>query len=85
MADVTLEEVVRRLDTLQRSFDAMDARYVTAREYAADKRTAIAFDDAYAHRISKLEEGHTWMMRGLGALSFGLLAQLIVLFAGGWG
>ncbi len=78
--EVSISEVVRRLETLQRSIDTLDQRFVSAREYLADQRTNTAHSDAHSYRLGKLEEGYTWIMRGLAALSFGLLAQLVALF-----
>jgi hypothetical protein len=81
--NVSVDEVVRRLETLQRSIDTLDQRFVGSREYLADQRTHNAHADANQYRISRLEEGQTWIMRGLAALSFGLLAQLVALFVQG--
>ena len=80
MAEVTLDEVVRRLDQLQRSVDAMDDRYVGSREYGADLRTQEARDDAHNRRLTRIEDTQAWLMRGLAALSFGLLAQFVAIF-----
>jgi len=81
--DISLEEVVRRLDTLQRSFDAMDDRYVGNREYLADMRTQSTRDEGHDRRLGRVEDQQAWIMRGLAALSFGLLAQFVAIFTGG--
>ena len=78
MSEASIAEIVRRLDQLQASLDAIDDRYLSYREYQADGRTQATRDKGHDRRLSRLEDGQTWMMRGLAGLAFAMLVQVVV-------
>lgn len=77
MSEATIAEIVRRLDHLQASIESTDARYVAYREYQSDQRTQAVRDKSHDRRLQKLEESHTWLMRGLAGLAFAFLIQVV--------
>jgi hypothetical protein len=81
MDEVTLSELGRRIDRLQQSVDSMGNQYLGRSEYQADLRAQAERDRTHSRRLGKLEEGNTWIMRGLAGLAFGLLVQVVVLIA----
>ena len=78
MSEASIAEIVRRLDQLQASLDAIDDRYVSYREYQSDGRTQAVRDKGHDRRLQRLEESNTWLMRGLAGRAFAMLVQVVV-------
>jgi len=78
MSEASIAEIVNRLDRLQASVDTLDDRFVSYREYQADARTQATRDKSHDRRLKRLEDGQTWMMRGLAFLALSVLVQVAV-------
>ena len=77
--DVTLAEIVRRLSSIEAAIRDQDQRYVSRSEYDADDRTQAERDRSHARRLKRLEDGQTWMMRGLAGVAFAVLVQVAIM------
>ena len=77
--DVTLAEIVRRLSSIEAAIRQQDERHVSRSEYDADGRTQAERDRSHARRLKRLEDGQTWMMRGLAGVAFAVLVQVAIM------
>ena len=77
--DVSLAEIVRRLSSIEQAIRDQDAKHVSRSEYDADARTQAERDRSHARRLKLLEDGQTWMMRGLAGVAFAVLVQVAIM------
>lgn len=79
MSEVTLHEVVRRLDKIEQILNTQDEQHIERREYEAHWKSQAERDKTHHRRLERLEAGQQWMLRGLAGAFVMVLLEMAVI------